>query len=134
MISRLSSLLLVVLVAMLVGCSSKGGVQGGAAVEDRSMGADGGAATSGAAGTSSFSSYSLNDPNSPLARRVIYFDYDSAEITAADQDTLLAHASYLAANPNQISRWKEIPTSAVRASTTSRSATAVHCRCNACLS
>jgi len=101
MISRLSSLLLVVLVAMLVGCSSKGGVQGGAAVEDRSMGADGGAATSGAAGTSSFSSYSLNDPNSPLARRVIYFDYDSAEITAADQDTLLAHASYLAANPNQ---------------------------------
>ena len=38
----------------------------------------GGVATSGAAGASSFSSYSLNDPNSPLARRVIYFDYDSA--------------------------------------------------------
>jgi len=101
MITRISSFLLVMLVAVLVGCSSKGGVQGGAAVEDHSMGGDGGVETSGAAGTSSFSSYSLNDPNSPLARRVIYFDYDSAEISAADQDTLLAHAAYLAANPGQ---------------------------------
>ena len=101
MMSRISSLLLVMLVAVLVGCSSKGGVQGGASVEDRSMAGEGGVATSGAAGASSFSSYSLNDPNSPLARRVIYFDYDSAEISAADEDTLLAHAGYLAANPGQ---------------------------------
>lgn len=102
MMSKMMKVFLVMLVAVLAGCSSKGGVQGGASVEDRSMGgADGGVATSGAEGASSFSSYSLNDPNSPLARRVIYFDYDSAEITAADQDTLLAHASYLAANPGQ---------------------------------
>jgi peptidoglycan-associated lipoprotein len=102
MMSKMSSLLVVVLVAVLVGCSSKGGPKGDVSVEDRSMGGDaGGVATSGAAGASSFSSYSLNDPNSPLARRVIYFDYDSAEISAADQDTLIAHSSYLAANPNQ---------------------------------
>ena len=101
MMYKMSRLLVVMLVAVVVGCSSKGGPQGGASVEDRSMGAEGGVATSGAAGASSFDSYSLNDPNSPLARRVIYFDYDSAEITAADQDTLLAHASYLAANPGQ---------------------------------
>ena len=101
MMSKTSRLLAVVVVSVLAGCSSKGGPQGGVSVEDRSLGADSGAATSGAAGASSFSSYSLNDPNSPLARRVIYFDYDSAEITAADQDTLLAHASYLAANPGQ---------------------------------
>jgi peptidoglycan-associated lipoprotein len=103
MMYKLSRWFAVVLVAVLVGCSSKGGVQGSASVEDRSMGGagDGGVATSGAAGASSFSSYSLDDPNSPLARRVIYFEYDSAEITAADQDTLLAHASYLAANPGQ---------------------------------
>ncbi|MEZ5542441.1 MAG: peptidoglycan-associated lipoprotein Pal [Pseudomonadota bacterium] len=102
MMAKMSRLFFVVLVAVLAGCSSKGGVQGGASVEDRSMGGDGGVATSGAAGATSFSSYSLNDPNSPLARRVIYFDYDSAEISAADQDTLLAHASYLAANPGQM--------------------------------
>lgn len=101
MMSKMMKVCLVMLIAVLAGCSSKGGPAGGASVEDRSgMGGDG-AATSGAAGASSFSSYSLNDPNSPLSRRVIYFDYDSAEISAADQDTLLAHASYLAANPGQ---------------------------------
>jgi peptidoglycan-associated lipoprotein len=103
MMSKMMRVFLLMLVAVLAGCSSKGGPAGGAAVEDRSgMAGDGsGAATSGAAGASSFSSYSLDDPNSPLSRRVIYFDYDSAEIAPADEDTLLAHAAYLAANPAQ---------------------------------
>ncbi len=101
MMFKTGRLFLIVLVAVLAGCSSKGGTKGGVAVEDHSMDAGGGAETSGAAGASSFSSYSLNDPNSPLARRVIYFDFDSAEISAADQDTLLAHAAYLAANQGQ---------------------------------
>ena len=74
------------------------------AVEDRSMGgtADSGAVTSGIDTSGPvFDLTALDDPNSPLSRRVIYFDYDSAEISAADQDTLLAHAATLAAYPDQ---------------------------------
>ena len=101
--TRFSALLIVVMIAVLSGCSSKGGSKDGSdvAVEDRGLGADGGVVTGGASGTSSFSSEALNDPNSPLSRRVIYFEYDSAEIGMADQDTLMAHAGFLAANPGQ---------------------------------
>jgi peptidoglycan-associated lipoprotein len=70
-------------------------------VEDRGTSADGGAMASGVGAGGSFSSYSLSDPNSPLARRVIYFEYDSAEIAGADQDLLVNHAGYLVANPGQ---------------------------------
>jgi peptidoglycan-associated lipoprotein len=93
-------LFVVALIAVLAGCSSKGGTQGDVAVEDRGTSADG-VVTSGAYGSSEFSSYSLNDPNSPLARRVIYFEYDSAEITSSDQELLVQHAGYLVANPGQ---------------------------------
>jgi len=99
---KLGRLMIVVLVAVLAGCSSKGGTTAGdAAVEDRSTSADGGAMTSGVGAGSSFSDYSLNDPSSPLSRRVIYFEYDSAEIAYGDQDLLVAHAGYLVANPGQ---------------------------------
>jgi peptidoglycan-associated lipoprotein len=95
-------LLVVVLIAVLAGCSSKGGTKDDVAVEDRGTGAStDGAVSSGAYGSSDFSSYSLTDPNSPLARRVIYFEYDSAEITSSDQELLIQHAGYLVANPGQ---------------------------------
>lgn len=98
---NLSRLIVAGLIAVLAGCSSTGDKQSGdVAVEDRGTSADG-AVTSGAYGSSEFSSYSLNDPNSPLARRVIYFEYDSAEITSSDQDLLVQHAGYLVANPGQ---------------------------------
>lgn len=42
---------------------------------------------------------SLDDSESLLAVRVIYFDYDSANIRADFADTLAAHAAYLSANP-----------------------------------
>ena len=99
---KLGRFMIVALVAVLVGCSSKGGTtDGAAAVEDRGTSADGGAVTSGVGAGGSFSDYSLNDPNSPLSRRVIYFEYDSAEIAYGDQDLLVAHAGYLVANPGQ---------------------------------
>ena len=99
---KLGRLMIVALVAVLAGCSSKGGTTDGtAAVEDRSTSAEGGAVTSGVGAGGSFSDYSLTDPNSPLSRRVIYFEYDSAEITGGDQDLLVAHAGYLTANPGQ---------------------------------
>jgi peptidoglycan-associated lipoprotein len=102
MMANTNRLWVVLLIAVLAGCSSKGGTKDGdVVVEDRSIGSDGGAVTSGAAGGAVFDSSVLDDPNSPLARRVIYFDYDSADISAADQDTLLAHAATLAAFPDQ---------------------------------
>ncbi len=39
------------------------------------------------------------DPTSPLAQRVIYFEFDSAVIDARFQPLLEAHATYLKANP-----------------------------------
>ena len=97
---KLSRALLVLLVAMLSACSSTGDkLGGGASIEDKGTYADGSAVSSGAAGSSSFSNYSLDDPNSPLAQRVIYFEYDSAEITMDGQDLLAQHSGFLVANP-----------------------------------
>jgi peptidoglycan-associated lipoprotein len=99
---HLNRLLALALVALLAGCSSTGDTKDGegAAVEDR--GGTEGVETSGAAGSDSFAGVSLDDPNSPLSRRVIYFDYDSSEILADDQELVSFHASYLADNPNQM--------------------------------
>lgn len=101
--SMISTIFIAAMLSFLAGCSSTGGSKDGSgvAVEDRSIGGDGGVISGGASGTSRFDSQALNDPNSPLARRVIYFEYDSAEIGAADQDTLAAHAGFLASNPGQ---------------------------------
>ena len=41
----------------------------------------------------------LNDPNSPLSRRVIYFDYDNSNIKPEFVEVLRAHARYIATNP-----------------------------------
>ena len=41
----------------------------------------------------------LDDPSSELFVRTIYFDYDSAELTAESQETARSHGQYLAANP-----------------------------------
>ncbi|MEM7504879.1 MAG: peptidoglycan-associated lipoprotein Pal [Pseudomonadota bacterium] len=43
----------------------------------------------------------LDDPNSLLSSRVIYFDYDSSDVRAEDQALVEAHANYLAQNPGQ---------------------------------
>ncbi len=102
---QLNSLFAVVLVGVLAGCSSTGGSKTDtgevAAVEDRSITAEGGAVSSGAAASGSFAGYSLDDPASPLSRRVIYFEYDSSNVASADQDLLAAHASYLASDAGQ---------------------------------
>jgi peptidoglycan-associated lipoprotein len=43
----------------------------------------------------------LDDPNSPLAQRTVYFDFDKSDIKPEFLDTLTAHAKYLVANPSQ---------------------------------
>lgn len=95
------SLFGLLLVAVLAGCSSKGGTKDDdmAAVEDRGMEADSGAVATGLSGPGTYQGMSIDDPNSPISRRVIYFEYDSSNILAEDQDLLIAHAGYMTANP-----------------------------------
>jgi peptidoglycan-associated lipoprotein len=42
----------------------------------------------------------INDPQSVLAERVVYFDYDKSDIKPEFQDLLEAHGKYLAAYPD----------------------------------
>lgn len=43
---------------------------------------------------------SLNDPNSPLSQRVLYFDLDSSQIKDVDREIITVHAEFLAAHPD----------------------------------
>ena len=92
-------------IGWLAGCSSTGGKkEGDVAVEDRGdatgAGAYGDATTSGVGGYGDLSIASLNDPNSPLSQRVIYFEFDSSEVAEQDRELVAAHAAFLAANPD----------------------------------
>jgi len=99
---KLGSFIVLAMIVAIAGCSSKGGPKDGdASIDDRGTDASSGAVASGASGGMDYSSAALNDPNSPLSRRVIYFEYDSAEITDADQELLVMHAGFLVANPGQ---------------------------------
>lgn len=59
--------------------------------QDERFGLDGGPGISGE---------SLDDPDSILAKRTVYFDFDSSEVNPEDREVILAHANYLAAHPN----------------------------------
>ena len=45
----------------------------------------------------------LNDPNSPLAKRSVYFDFDSYSVKSDYQSMLQAHSQYLGSNPQAVS-------------------------------
>ena len=45
--------------------------------------------------------YPLNDPNSPLAKRSVYFDFDSYSVKDEYQSVLQAHAQYLKTHPER---------------------------------
>ncbi|MGE0080135.1 MAG: peptidoglycan-associated lipoprotein Pal [Thiohalomonadaceae bacterium] len=59
-----------------------------------------GAAAAGAQTTPGFTGSPLEDPASPLSKRVFYFPFDSSEVSAEDREIIKAHAQFLAANPN----------------------------------
>ncbi|MFK5892647.1 MAG: peptidoglycan-associated lipoprotein Pal [Pseudomonadota bacterium] len=46
-----------------------------------------------------YSMKALNDPNSPLSIRTIYFAFDSSEITSESNDVLVEHGRFLSLNP-----------------------------------
>lgn len=43
----------------------------------------------------------LDDPSSPLSKRIVYFHYDSYEVLPEYQSVVSAHANYLAAHPDR---------------------------------
>ena len=98
-LNKTIKILTVVLGGVVLGaCGSTGGTKsdtGSAAVEDRS-----GAQSTGYAGQRSFKREALDDPASPLSRRVIYFEYNMSEIDSEGKEILENHAAYMAAYPD----------------------------------
>lgn len=103
-------LLVTCLTGLLFGCSAdKVKEDGPAEVEDLSSETANTGATdeSGAqaygtddSSTSAFSE--LDDPQSPLSVRIIYFEYDSSNIQSEYLSAIEAHAAYLVRNPNSV--------------------------------
>ena len=77
------------------GCSSMQSSEEAPVGDATGAGGAGGAA--GARG-SKWSGGALDDPSSPLSKRVVYFEYDSVELLPDSRDILRAHGSYLASN------------------------------------
>jgi peptidoglycan-associated lipoprotein len=94
---------------LLQGCTSPGDTRpGDVPVEDRSvgvtdgadMGRDGrGAQTGTAAMAGSFAGRPiqevLSDPETPLSKRVFYFDFNSSELPTEDREALAFHARFM---------------------------------------
>lgn len=110
-ISRSWFVWLVLVLLVLAGCSSTGGKRGDAATgaDDQAAqtgpdGGPGGAAAGQATPLGAdpdLSLTALDDPDSIVAVRVVYFDYDSSELTEQSREVLLAHGRLLASNPGQ---------------------------------
>ena len=58
-----------------------------------------GATTSATGSGSAWAGHPLDDPDSLLSKRTVYFDYDQSTILEQDRPILEAHAQYLSQNP-----------------------------------
>ena len=85
---------IVLSVLLLAGCSSTGTMEEdpGASIDDRGSS---GAITSGAQAGGAWAGSPLENPNSLLYTKTIYFDFDQSTIRSEFIDVLRAHASYL---------------------------------------
>lgn len=93
-------LLILAIATMAVGCAKN--VKPTAAPAPATAPAAATAATPAAVTTNAAQQQSpLDDPSSPLAQRVVFFDFDKSDIKPEFLDTLTAHAKYLVANPTQ---------------------------------
>jgi len=95
---------------MFTACTTTQDKPASATVEDRSPAGGAGASGPDSSGARSYGTgadaasrmTALDDPQSPLSVRIIYFDFDSSEIQSQFRDTVEAHAAFLAANPDII--------------------------------
>ena len=106
-IKFLGMLLLTGMVLLASGCGGSSSTKDSSAanVEDRSISADemseidSRASTRGLDDDSDFMGNPLDDPNSLLATRVIYFEYDSSTVREDFRSAIEEHGRYLAENP-----------------------------------
>ena len=104
--------LIILMIGLFSACTTTKDDPGSATVEEKSATTAGDGSRSGQDGTNarSFgtgadgatSMTALDDPQSPLSVRIIYFDYDSSDIQSQFRDTIEAHSAFLIANPNVI--------------------------------
>ncbi|MEJ2590669.1 MAG: peptidoglycan-associated lipoprotein Pal [Candidatus Thiodiazotropha sp.] len=105
-----SLILTLALSLLLLACcsSTPSSDQAGAEVSEQSTGAGtqgaGGASTNAASEGQAWQGDPLQNPNSLLATRVIYFDFDQSTVRSDYLDVISAHADYLAANPQVVVR------------------------------
>jgi len=96
-------LMLVLAVAWLAGCETTAvkDEQGAGGTQVTGSGAEGGGAqTSAANAGGAWTGSPLEDPNSPLYEKVVYFDFDSSGIRPEFIPMLRAHADYLINHPS----------------------------------
>jgi peptidoglycan-associated lipoprotein len=95
------AILLIAGLAALAGCATRGTIA--QPPTDGAYGAEptapGEGETAGLEEGGQFQLDPLQDPDSPLAQRIIYFDYDSDQVKADSLETVNAHGRYLATNP-----------------------------------
>jgi len=99
-------LLVMSLTGLLFACTNQVKKEEPAAVEDLSSNLpdanatdDSGAQAYGTDDSSTSEFSQLDDPQSPLSVRVIYFEYNSSEIRSEYRSTIEAHSAYLSQNP-----------------------------------
>ncbi len=113
----LKSITLITPIILLTGCGGSESITKSnetvATVEDHSIGEgnldngemdvlDEEATTYAVDGATGYDISDLNDPDSPLSIRVIYFEYDSSAVLADYRPAVEAHAAYLANNPGTV--------------------------------
>jgi peptidoglycan-associated lipoprotein len=94
MMSKLRMAFAVLVVGLLSACHS------GVKLDQSAAGSQGGAAPA-ATDVATVNVDPLNDPNSPLAKRSVYFDFDSYAVKSDYQAVLEAHAGYLKSHPDR---------------------------------
>jgi peptidoglycan-associated lipoprotein len=97
-----SVLLLIFSVAFLAACEgTTGTTKDDSAISSSGSGSSSSdSATTSATGSgSAWAGHALDDPNSLLAKRTVYFDFDESVILETDRPILEAHAQYLSQNP-----------------------------------
>jgi peptidoglycan-associated lipoprotein len=98
-IVRMMSVMLLAAALSVAACSSKPPVQPDANAQAGNNAGAAGAGASGAGASTSGEEDAAGPQAGLLATRVVYFDFDSAEIKGPGVDVVAAHAKYLAANP-----------------------------------
>ncbi len=97
-----SVLLLIFSVAFLAACEgTTGTTKDDSTVTSSASGSSssGSASTSATGSDSAWAGHPLDDPDSLLAKRTVYFEFDESVILDQDRPILEAHAQYLSQNP-----------------------------------